>query len=274
MPAKSIAVINMKGGVGKTTLSFNVALGLATSHQKRVLLIDLDPQSNATIVSMSETEFNAHKATKKTVCDALMRSYRPIAPVRMFTPPAINIADYVFNRAVGGGGGRLDIVPSELNVSSMLRSLPLGPFDLKQLVTQQVLQSYDYILLDCAPTYSTLTSMALNTVDGVLIPMIADSFGVWGTNLMKEVLVDHKSQFGKTPQHIGVVFTLWEEKSHQRAFKTKIVGQWGPQEVFQASIAKNDWYKIANGKRVGITDANAAAGVGFDAFLTEFMAHY
>lgn len=274
MAAKTISVINMKGGVGKTTLSFNLAYELANSKNKKVLLIDLDPQSNATIVSMSDTEFAQHKATKKTMADALMRAYRPIAPIRQLKPLPFNIADFIFNRTVTGAGGILDIIPSELSVSSMLRSLPLGPFDLQHLLSTTVLDHYDYVLLDCAPTYSTLTSMALNSSQGVLIPMIADSFGVWGTNLMKQVLADHKAEFGRTPGKVGVVFTLWEEQAHQRQFKSQIVAQLGPKEVFQQQITKNNWYKIANGKREGVSKVNAAASSEFTSFLTEFLGHY
>jgi len=264
----------MKGGVGKTTLSFNLAFELASSKNKKVLLIDLDPQSNATIVSMSDAEFEQHKATKKTMADALMRAYRPIAPIRQLLPQPLNISDFTFARAITGAGGSLDIIPSELSVSSMLRSLPLGPFDLQHLLSTSVLDHYDYVLLDCAPTYSTLTSMALNSSQGVLIPMIADSFGVWGTNLMKQVLADHKAEFGTAPTKVGVVFTLWEEQANPRQSKTKIVAQWGPKEVFNQQITKNNWYKIANGKREGISNVNANASSEFTSFLTEFISHY
>ena len=274
MAAKTISVINMKGGVGKTTLSFNLAFELANSKNKKVLLIDLDPQSNATIVSMSDAEFAQHKATKKTMADALMRAYRPIAPIRQLQPPPMNMSDFTFARTVTSAGGSLDILPSELSVSSMLRSLPIGPFDLQHLISTSDLDHYDYILFDCAPTYSTLTSMALNSSQGVLIPMIADSFGVWGTNLMKQVLVDHKGEFGSAPSKIGVVFTLWEEQVHQQLFRNQIVAQWGPNEVFRSKIKKSNWYKIANGKREGVSNVNATASSEFTVFLTEFLGHY
>ena len=274
MTAKTISVINMKGGVGKTTLSFNLAYELANSKNKKVLLIDLDPQSNATIVSMSDAEFAQHKATKKTMADALMRAYRPIAPIRQLQPQPLTISDFIFARTTTAAGGGLDILPSELSVSSMLRSLPLGPFDLRHLLTTVVLDHYDYVLLDCAPTYSTLTSMALNSSQGVLIPMIADSFGVWGTNLMKQVLIDHKGEFGTAPSKIGVVFTLWEEQVHQQQFRNQIVAQWGPLEVFRSKIKKSNWYKIANGKREGVSNVNAAASSEFTVFLNEFLGHY
>jgi chromosome partitioning protein len=65
MAPKIIAVINMKGGVGKTTLSWNLALHLFSSHAKKVLLIDLDPQANATLLGLSKEEFDNHKKPKK-----------------------------------------------------------------------------------------------------------------------------------------------------------------------------------------------------------------
>lgn len=274
MSAKTISIINMKGGVGKTTLSFNLALELAHS-KKNVLLVDLDPQSNATIVSMSEAEIKSHAlAGKKTIAHALMHAYVPIAPVKSFAPPPLAISDFLFNRYKGSSGGALDLVPSELNLSAMLRSLPLGPFDLEHLISQAVLNAYDYILLDCAPTYSTLTNMALNSSKGVLIPMIADSFGVWGTNLMKQVIDDHKAEFGVGPSKIGVVFTLWEDQVHQRAFRNKIVAEWGPSDIFSTKISKNNWYRIANGKREGINSQPSSVKAEFNSFLAEFQARY
>ena len=274
MVAKTISVINMKGGVGKTTLSFNLAFELAIGQQKRVLLIDLDPQSNATIVSLSDQELLDHKAHKKTMADALMLSYRPAAPIRQLLQPPMNIDDFIFTRHQGQGNECFKVIPSELSVSTMLRSLPLGPFDLRHLLTPQVLAAYDYVLLDCAPTYSTLTNMALNASQGVLIPMIADSFGVWGTNLMKEVLSDHLNQFGGAPSRVGVVFTLWEGQVHQQQFSNQIVADWGPGNVFNTKISKNNWYKIANGKRLPIAQVNATPGNEFSLFLTEFLGHY
>lgn len=273
MAAKTISVINMKGGVGKTTLSFNLAHEIAKREKKKVLLIDLDPQSNATIVSMSDAELNSHKTNKKTMADALMRAYRPIAPIRQLTPPPLQISDYIFTR-YHDNGALFDVIPSELSVSTMLRSLPLGPFDLAHLLTRQVLDVYDYVLLDCAPTYSTLTNMALNSSQGVLIPMIADSFGLWGTNLMKEVLTDHENEFGTVPNRVGVVFTIWEEQVNSRKFRNDIVANWGPNNVFQENITKNNWYKVANGKRKGISDTNATPAAEFDRFLTEFINHF
>jgi len=272
MVAKVISVINMKGGVGKTTLSFNLAFELSL-RGKKVLLIDLDPQSNATIVSMSDSELSTHKSTKKTMADALMRSYRPIAPIRQLTPPPLLISDFIFTRNRSGSAS-FDFIPSDLKVSTMLRSLPLGPFDLDHLLTTSVLNTYNYILLDCSPTYSTLTNMALNSSQGVLIPMIADSFGVWGTNLMKEVLNDHKSEFGGGPDRVGVVFTIWEEQQHQRDFRANIVRMWDPQDVFQNKISKSNWYKIANGKRQSVSQTRSTEGVEFNNFLNEFITHF
>lgn len=156
----------------------------------------------------------------------------------------------------------------------MLRSLPLGPFDLEQLLNDGVKNSYDYILLDCAPTYSTLTNMALNSAKGILIPMISDSFGVWGTNLMKQVIDDHNAEFGGGVKKIGVVFTLWEKQVHQTTFSNKIIAQWGPKDIFNTKISKNNWYRIANGKREGIAGQPSPVKNEFAQFLAEFMLRY
>ena len=81
MAAKLAAIINMKGGVGKTTLSYNLAYELA-ERGNSVLLIDLDPQANATILCADEQTLINHKKTKKTITDLFIDTYAPRGPIK------------------------------------------------------------------------------------------------------------------------------------------------------------------------------------------------
>lgn len=271
--AKLAAVINMKGGVGKTTLSFNLSGYLAEKMGKRVLLIDLDPQANATIVSTEPAKYNAHCKTKKTIADVFIQTSRIYGPISRTAPAPLNIADFTYSVS-SDGGGQFDLIPSELILSSVLKGMSLGPFDLDHLITKDVRQSYDYILIDCAPTYSSLTTMALNTAKAVLIPMISDSFGFYGTRLMQQVLQEHHHDFNFEPKVIGVVFMIWEERqANQVDYSNQIIGGWPAGTVFRTKISRNNWYRVANGKREHIWDSSAhqKCKQEFEAFVQEFI---
>ena len=274
MTAKLASIINMKGGVGKTTLSFNLAMYLAELLDKRVLLIDLDPQANATIVSTEKEKYEEHCKTKKTIADIFIQTFRTYGPVRAQSSSATNISEYIYSSYKGSGAGKFDIIPSELILSSVLKGMTLGPFDLDQLITESVKHQYDYIFVDCAPTYSSLTTIALNTTKAVLVPMISDSFGAHGTKLMKTVLDEHKYDFGIDPKIIGVIFTLWEEQANQITYSNDIIKEWSAQNVFKAKISKNNWYRVMNGKRETIwhSPTHQRYKTEFHDFVTEFEA--
>lgn len=275
MAAKMAAIINMKGGVGKTTLSFNLAHQLAHSKGKRVLLVDLDPQANATLVSTDPAKYAEHCKSKKTVADIFIHAFRTYGPIVSKTPKPIELADFVYPIIESGTPvtGKFDLIPSELMLSSVLKGMTLGPYDLDRLVTQQVREEYDYILIDCAPTYSSLTTIALNSAQAVLVPMVSDSFGVHGTKLMKTVLKEHEHDFNVKPRLVGVLFTLWEGQVHEVEYSNTIVKEWDAGDVFSSKISKNNWYRVANGRREALVDTPAHADVKdeFAKFVAEFV---
>lgn len=271
MPAKLVSIINMKGGVGKTTLSYNLSLYLAEISNKKVLLIDLDPQANATIVSTEKEKYEIHCKTKKTIADVFIHAFKTYGPIKEKKLPNLDINDFIYN-IYNKDGGQLDLIPSELMLSSVLRGMTLGPFDLEQLITEEVRDNYDYILVDCAPTYSSLTTIALNTTRAVLIPMIADSFGVHGTELMSQVLSEHKYDFGIETKVVGIVFTMWEKQVDPVMKSNEIVRKWPNGAVFRAKISRNNWYRVSNGKRATIWNSQAHQAIKdeFVNFVAEF----
>lgn len=274
--SKLAAIINMKGGVGKTTLSVNLAMELA-GRGNRVLLIDLDPQANASLICMSDAEIKSHISNKKkSITGLFIQVFEPRVPLVSNKQQPIEINEFIFSVPLMGevaSGGKLDFIPSDLYLSSVLRGINLGPYSLDKLITDDVKNSYDYILVDCAPTYSSLTTIALNSCGAVMIPMIADSFGKHGTTLMKQILLEHKHDYGKDIKVIGVVFTMNKSGSTRRATEKEIIAKWGSDNVFHTSISENEWYRVANGERKPFSksrahsDAKAELAVFVDDFI-------
>jgi len=274
---KLTAIINMKGGVGKTTLSVNLAKELARRGH-RVLLVDLDPQANATLVCMSDQDIKAHHdAGKKTITGLFIDVYEPRVPVAVRSVPELAIRDYTFSVPSAEDtvrGGSLDFIPSDIYLSSVLRGVSMGPYSLSSLINEGARKKYDYILVDCAPTYSVLTTIALNTCRAVLIPMISDSFGKHGTDLMKQILEEHKYDYGVDVSVVGVVFTMRKPHSTtQIDTEREIIVKWGSDKVFRQTISQNEWYRISNGQRTAFADskAHAAPKRELGNFVEEFV---
>jgi len=275
MPPKTIAVINMKGGVGKTTLAWNLALHLFSSHKQKVLLIDLDPQANATLLGLSEEEFENHRKTKKTVADLFINCYKKYGPFPKLDENSVeNYDDFIFQceKSVDGTA-YCDIIPSELELSWVLKNAYIDPFLLEKTLSSKYFDKYGYILIDCAPTNSILTTLSLNAAKRILVPVMADVFAVYGVKLTKDVIEQHKDDYDVDTKVIGLVFVRYEkDKANQREYKSKVVSAWGS-ATFTASIRDNDFYKISNGKRTDISHSAAHQEVKdeFEEFTTEFI---
>jgi chromosome partitioning protein len=275
MSAKKVSIINMKGGVGKTTLSINLALFLSERMKKRVLLIDLDPQANATIVGIDEKNLIEFLKNKKSIADLFINCFKKYGPFPKENKDEIEVNDFIYRSYESyDKSSYLDIIPSELNLSSILKGVHVGPFELKNRIIQKVEKEYDYIIIDCAPTYSILTTLALNATKAVLIPVMADSFAIYGVKLKKQILEEHKEDYGVDVKVIGLVFSMWNtrEPVNQTTFSNKIIREWGL-STFRTKIRATDWYKIANGKRKYIWDTRTRWDVKdeFERFVGEYI---
>ncbi len=147
--------MNMKGGVGKTTVAVQLAFDLARSHGKRVLLIDLDPQFNATTSLMTEAAYTSHLqgAGRKTVVDIFAQDDDDLSIVslRLAAPAPPKLGDFVYT--VPSSSGRLQLVPSRLELMTIARS-QRRPDDAILRFLNSRCAHYDIVFLDCPPTIS------------------------------------------------------------------------------------------------------------------------
>ena len=199
----------MKGGVAKTTLSINIADCLASRHGKRVLLIDVDPQFNATQCLISPDDYMEHlKHDGDTILKVFDRASRVVAstvasggassPKKLEDIEVVNIKNNV------------DLLPGNLE----LYRLEMAPGDgrenrLKNYLSK-IEDQYDYVVVDTPPTPSVWMTSALIASDYYLIPVKADPISLTGVDLLKSIIEEKKENFGLSLECAGLVLTLTE----------------------------------------------------------------
>ena len=199
-----IALLNMKGGVGKSTLAVNLAWEMATvPWNKRVLVVDLDPQFNCSQYLLGVRSIEKIIADEHpTVWDILEQLTtvpgRPSAP---FDPSAAVIS--VFARR---STGSIDLIPSRLELSQSLRN-PAGKEQLLKRALDELEDAYDLVIIDCAPTESMLTTAAYIATNYVLIPVRPEFLSTIGLPLLERSLSDFSASHpGSQPEVLGLVF--------------------------------------------------------------------
>jgi chromosome partitioning protein len=195
----TISFINMKGGVGKTTSVVEVATLLATEHDKNVLVIDLDPQTNATLSFITLDEWEAVKDTA-TIADVLGMNRGTSSRDDEF-----DIKDAIIENA--GGIENLDLIPSHLELTFLdldLVSVPARESVLKNQLDKADLD-YDYILIDCPPNLTLAPQNALIISDYIIVPVVPEIFPAIGLPL----LVNRVRKWRRSFSGCDVDFLVW-----------------------------------------------------------------
>lgn len=208
-----VTVMNMKGGVGKTTAAMHIAGAYAKyawSGQKnrRVLLIDYDAQFNLSQAFLSASLYSSLEKDKRTILsvlqedDADLNPYKLQVPGNLSPPKVKSIAHSIYKYRLG----QLDIVPSTMNL--MYVALGMADVQVKPIEERfhkfinECRSEYDLIMIDCHPAGSLLTKTSLTNSDHVLIPVAPERYAVRGIGLMMEFIKAKKQGVAGATPHI------------------------------------------------------------------------
>lgn len=210
-----IAVSNQKGGVGKTTTSVNVAASLAEAG-KSVLLVDLDPQGNAT----SGLGFDVHSLEKSTY-DVLVNG--------------LSLAEVVQETALKN----LYLLPTDQNLAGAEVELVTVLAREQRLKQALEVATYDYIIIDCPPALSLLTINALTAATEVLIPVQAEYYALEGLGQLLQTIQSVKATTNQRLEILGVVLTMYDKRTSLSEQVAAELKQHFGEKLFTTVIPRN-----------------------------------
>ena len=213
---KIIAVANQKGGVGKTTTSVNLSACVAEMG-KRVLLVDIDPQGNAT-----SGLGRAHQEGL-TVYDVLIGNCKAEEAI------------------VSTGYGPLDLMPTAIELAGA--EIELVDMDERESLLKKALldaaEKYDYIFVDCPPSLSLLTLNALTAADTILIPIQCEYYALEGVGQLVNTIKLMKKKLNPSLSIEGILLTMFDSRTNLCAQVVQEVRNHFADEVFATTIPRN-----------------------------------
>ena len=243
-----ISVINLKGGVGKTTTTVGLAQILSVEFNKKILVVDLDAQTNATTMLIGEEKWMEVNKQKQTIAQLFYEGVYPRSE---------KIFD--INRAILKGVSNIDevklvdMLPSSLDLIDIQEEVikaPRGifsvirPVDLLDKSLRKIKQKYDYILIDCPPNLGVITRNGLKVSDVYIIPTVPDVLSTYGIPQIISRINKFSKELEKEIKPLGIVITKYREQSALHKRTVKELRKERDCRVFETIFKEND--NIAN----------------------------
>lgn len=210
-----ISILNFKGGSGKTTVSVNLSATLA-HYNKKVLLIDLDYQMSATISLLRSEKWESLKNQRKTLYYLLEN---------IILNNEVKLNEYVIQNILNSN---LDLLPSDLNLIKYAIGDQLleDEFIFSNLI-REFSNNYNYVILDCPPSFNVFSKIAMLSSDFVIIPITADYLSQAGISLIINAINNFKMKYKSKLKILGILINNYRSSVASEKVRNSLKGQYG-----------------------------------------------
>jgi chromosome partitioning protein len=246
-----LAIANQKGGVGKTTTAVNLAASIASAG-RRVLVVDLDPQANAT------SGLGFPKGTLGEGIYEALAGERPIRELIQLTEvPNLWVVPSTRNLS----GAEVELVAVENRATRLKETL------------EPILEQFDYVIIDCPPSLGLLTLNALTAANAVVIPMQCEYYALEGLSLLVETIEQVKASLNPSLEIEGILLTMVDARMNLTQQVADEVRSHFAGKVYQTTIPRNVRLSEApsHGKPILLYDQRSTGCLSYQALAEELL---